>query len=164
MRHGMIKLIVFDIDNTLAFPNQPVDERLVQQLRLIESQGIKIALISGKPACYISGFARQLGLTRPIIIGENGAILYSSAKFPPEKEISMVSIEEQNILSPLIESVKKRLIEEFTDTIWIQPNLINLTIFPKLPNENTLRRIKLYVEKILAGDSKFVIYQHSDSL
>lgn len=160
----MIKLIVFDIDNTLALPNQPVDEQLVQQLRLIESQGIRIALISGKPSCYISGLARQLGLARPIIIGENGAILYLSATFPPEKEISMVSIEEQSILLPLIESVKKKLIERFADTIWLQPNLINLTIFPKLPNKNTLSSIRLYVEEILGGDSKFMIYQHSDSL
>lgn len=59
MKHSMIKLIVFDIDNTLAFPNQPIDEDIIRQFKLIESQGIKIALISGKPASYISGFARQ---------------------------------------------------------------------------------------------------------
>ena len=143
----MIRLIIFDIDKTLALPNQPIAQHIVEQLQLIESKGIRVALISSKPATYISGFARQLGLQKPIILGEHGAIIYYSAKFPPEKEISMIGTNED--VFSAIESIKSSIISKYNDSVWLQPNTINLTIFPESPCKDSLDDIKTYIEETL---------------
>jgi hydroxymethylpyrimidine pyrophosphatase-like HAD family hydrolase len=38
----MIKLIIFDVDNTLATPNMPINIDIVNALKGFESQGVRI--------------------------------------------------------------------------------------------------------------------------
>ena len=71
-----IKLIVFDVDGTIAEPNSPVDRKVSEKLQCFERRGIRIAFASGKNASYLSGLARGIGLADPIIIGENGCIIF----------------------------------------------------------------------------------------
>jgi HAD superfamily hydrolase (TIGR01484 family) len=160
----MIKLVCFDLDDTLAKANAPVDESVVEALKEIESHGIRILLVSGKPVSYVCGLARQLGLRRPIISGENGALIYYSYKFPPEKQISLASDtgKQADVLFRLGECVFKK----FDDKVWIQPNLLNLTIFPRLEEgiEELLYFLKSQTKLIDNFDKEFKVYEHADSV
>ena len=71
----MIKLLVFDLDSTLAPIGEEMEWENVRLLRELEKKGARIAVCSGKSCDYLCGFLRQLGLSNPIMIGENGASL-----------------------------------------------------------------------------------------
>jgi len=159
----MLKVVIFDIDNTLAKPNKPIDAQIVKSLKKIETSGIKIALISGKPAAYITGLARQTGLQNPIISGENGAYIYYSSNFPPQKEIATMPVEEE---AKTLEDLKIRIIKKFDNKVWMQPNIVNLTIFPKTKKmkDDLFRYISTYASSVKSFSKKLKIYTHTDSI
>ena len=78
----MIRLAVFDLDGTLAPLGKPVAPETVALLHQLENTGVRIALCSGKPTYYLCGFARQLGLADPILVGENGAVIQLGVDLP----------------------------------------------------------------------------------
>ena len=77
------KLVVFDLDDTLAVTGQAVLPEDVKLLKEIEKTGIKIAVCSGKPVYYLCGFMRQLGINDAIMVGENGAVIQFGISLPP---------------------------------------------------------------------------------
>lgn len=160
----MIKLIIFDVDNTLAAPNKSIPNNIVKALRKIEDKGIKIALISGKPVAYLSGLARQLGLQAPILSGENGATIYYSAEFPPQMDFCTIS--KKNKYLPALEKLHTNILKRFGGKVWAQPNLINLSVFPKnirVKNE-LFRHVMQYVSSDKLLSKKFIIYKHTDAI
>jgi len=155
-----IKLIVFDVDNTLAKPNMPIPQSVIKALKQFEIRGVKIFLISGKPVSYLSGLARQLGLQNPMLSGENGAIIYYSNKFPPKK--SIIAIRKK---AKILEKLESEIVNKFGKRVWIQPNLFNLTIFPM--TERVKEELFQFVVTNASENSfkkKFRIYKHSDSI
>ncbi len=158
----MIKLIIFDVDNTLAAPNMPISIDIVNALKGFESHGVRIALISGKPIAYLSGLARQLGFQYPILSGENGAIVYYSKDFPPQKSLIITDAEKE---VRILENLRLDIVNKFGNNIWIQPNMFNLTIFPK--TERTKQKLFQFVVTYASDKSlnrNFKIYKHSDSI
>jgi HAD superfamily hydrolase (TIGR01484 family) len=158
----MIKLIIFDVDNTLAAPNMPINFDIVNALKRFESQGVRIALISGKPIVYLSGLARQLGLQYPILSGENGAIVYYSKDFPPEKSLIITDAEKE---VRILENLRLDIVKKFGNKVWIQPNMLNLTIFQK--TEKIKHKLFQYVNAYISKNSlnkNFNIYEHTDSI
>ena len=81
----MIKLAVFDLDDTLAPVGRGIAEHDLKRLKELEDMGVRIALSSGKPTYYLCGLLRQLGLKRPIMIGENGIVIQFGVDLPPKK-------------------------------------------------------------------------------
>ena len=79
----MMKLIVFDLDSTLAPVGKGILPETIQMLKEIEKSGIKIAICSGKPTFYTCGLMRQVELEDPILIGENGAVIQFGVDLPP---------------------------------------------------------------------------------
>ncbi|MEH7333561.1 HAD family hydrolase [Neobacillus drentensis] len=158
----MIKLLAFDIDNTLALINEPILFETVSRLKQFENSGLKIAFVSGKPAIYLSGLARQAGLKAPIIIGENGLNIYYGCSVPPLKVIDTdVDLETHEILH----SIKNEIITSLGDKIWFQPNAVSVTAFPK--DYEDMPALKKMVAKLFQNDevtSKLVSYTHLDSI
>jgi HAD superfamily hydrolase (TIGR01484 family) len=159
-----IKLIIFDVDNTLATPNMPINSPIVKSLRKIELKGIRIVLISGKPVSYLSGLARQLRLREPILSGENGAIIYYSAKFPPKYDYMMNIYSDTYVLS--LKKLKQSIIRAFNNKIWFQPNLINLTVFPRNISiiGELFNHMTRYASSHKGFSNRFKIYKHNDSI
>jgi len=120
------KLLIFDIDGTLCDINQRIPNYLLETLEEVSKQH-QVVLASGKPFGYISGFIRQLGLHNCIAIGENGGTIMYSATFPPTFYYQIeVSYEIQKIFF----AIKQQYSKKFGQTIWFQPNDVNLTVFP----------------------------------
>ncbi|WP_022851873.1 HAD family hydrolase [Limisalsivibrio acetivorans] len=120
------KLLVFDIDGTLCEINSPAPYSTSEILRKLSKKHY-LAVASGKPACYISGLVRQLGIPEAAIIGENGGTVSVDGYFPPSDQyIAPVSEETKNRL----ELIKTAYISKFGNKCWIQPNVTNITMFP----------------------------------
>jgi hypothetical protein len=157
----MIKLIILDVDNTLAQPGKPVPNKVKAALKKFESEKIKIVLISGKPVIYLCGLASQLGLKNPILCGENGACIYTSHKFPPKNQyINLPLKKERQILNTL----KLDILKKFKTRVWIQPNMVNLTIFLKNRKKisELIQFLDEYPNKLVK--QKFNIFKHSDAI
>lgn len=154
---GMIKLMIFDLDGTLAELGQGVRIEDIEILKELEGQGVTIAICSGKPTYYLCGFMRQVGLKEPVLIGENGAVIQFGVQLPPEKYyILPYSDEAKQTLSFL----KNQIMQKLPD-IWYQPNEVGLTPFPRNEAEFEI------IEELLKEKSECVkdvdIYRHVDS-
>ena len=87
----MIKLVVFDLDKTLAELGKGVTPENIKQLKQLEEKGVRIAICSGKTVYYLCGFMRQLELEHPILIGENGAVIQFGVDLPPKNYYKFLS-------------------------------------------------------------------------
>lgn len=153
----MHKLLVFDLDGTLAMPAKRMEEWDVQKLVKLEESGYKIAICSGKPSYYLCGYARQLGLKNPILLGENGGTIQLGIELPPKKYVEYpCSFESKEQIRYM-----KRLIDEsFLGKIWYQPNQIGISPFPK--DEETFLALQELIDNNREHLSELLIYRHWD--
>ena len=133
----MIKLAVFDLDGTLAEIKEGSTVNTVLALKELENSGIRIAVSSGKPAFYLCGYLRQIGLKNPILVGENGGVIQFGIDLPPEYyEVAKMSKTTKRKLAML----KENLEDEISFSVWCQPDEVGLTTFFKSKEEcNELR-------------------------
>lgn len=153
----MIKLIAFDLDDTLAELGEGIARENLKKLSALEERGIRIALCSGKPVEYLCGFMRQAGLARPVLVGENGAVIQIGVDLPPrEFYVQEYSVEARQCILELREKITEAL-----PAIWYQPNLVGLTPFPVGEEEFRI------VQEILSGYEPerrgLAVYRHVDS-
>ena len=127
----MIKLIVFDLDNTLAAPGKGIMASDIEKLKKLEANGIRIAIASGKTVDYLGGFLRQVGLKCPILLGENGARIQIGVEWPP-KEQAVLSYSQN--AKEVLAFLKSEIDAKIPD-IWYQPNLVAVSPFPKCEKE-----------------------------
>ena len=123
----MKRLVVFDLDGTLAEIGEAVKAENVDKLKEIEGYA-DVAICSGKPIYYLCGLTRQLGLKKPIHIGENGAVICFGYDLPPSRyERVKVDKNTKSLLAKLREEIEEKL----GDGVWFQPNEVALTPFPR---------------------------------
>lgn len=153
----MIKLIVFDLDNTLAPLGGPIAPADLTRLQDIENAGTRIAVCSGKPLYYLCGFFRQASLKCPILIGENGAVVQTGVSLPPA-DYSVVDADTRS--AHALRTLKSAIQEAIPD-LWFQPNEVMLTPFPR--NDREFDQIA----DILASHPEELahvdVYRHIDS-
>lgn len=152
----MIKLIVFDLDNTLAPVGKGILPETIEKLREIEKAGIKIAICSGKPTFYTCGVMRQVELNDPILIGENGAVLQFGVDLPPRKyEVQKYSKEAKETIRFLREKIK-----EVLPHVWFQPNEVGLT--PFLTKQEEFDAINKILEDYKEQVNDVIVYEQFD--
>ena len=151
------RLVVFDLDGTLAPLGQGVEQKDLDILKKLNECGVKLAICSGKPTYYLCGFVRQIGIPDMILLGENGSVIQFGIHLPPQIYCTL----------PYERSVKSALrqIEEDISSmipgIWFQPNSVAVTPFPR--NEEEFDRIQEYLDEhreLLEGIETF---RHGDS-
>ena len=153
----MHKMLIFDLDGTLAPLGKGVGYENVEILKLLEKAGYRIAVCSGKPTYYLCGFLRQLELEQPVMIGENGASIQFGVDLPPAG-FYMYPCSGQT--KRILEKIRK-MIEETCDGIWFQPNLLGVTPFPR--SEEEFEQIAALLETRREELSDVLIYRHVDS-
>ena len=153
----MIRLITFDLDGTLAELGAPTLPEHVEQLRLLEQRGFTIAVCSGKPTYYLCGFLRQLGLQRPVLAGENGAVIQLGIDLPPK----------EFYIQPYSDAAKESIVwlrnelERQLPGLFYQPNLVGLTPFPT--SKQQFDRIQQLLDRNADRLRDVEIYRHADS-
>lgn len=153
----MVKLIAFDLDDTLAKLGKGIAQDDLCKLKALESQGVTIAVCSGKPTYYLCGFMRQVELNKPVLMGENGAVIQVGVDLPP-KEFYM-----QHYSLPAKQSIKL-LQEKITAAIphiWYQPNMVALT--PFTTNEDEHKIIQDIIDTCTNEFHDIEVYHHVDS-
>ncbi len=153
----MYRLVAFDLDNTLANVGKAVTPDNLELLRSLEQRGVRIALCSGKPTYYLCGFARQLGLERPILVGENGGVIQFGVDLPPRQyEVLPHSPEAARSIRLLREAILSRL-----PNMWFQPNITALTPFPTCQGD--FDAVEEAIACLGAQLRDVTIYRHFDS-
>lgn len=154
---SMIKLMAFDLDNTLAKLGKGIIEMDLHLLREIEKQGVRIAICSGKPVSYLCGFMRQAGLESPVLVGENGAVIQVGVGLPPEiYDILPYSEEAKRTIHWMREKIT-----ELLPHIWYQQNEVGLTPFPV--NDDEFQIIEGCIQKYKGKMKDVIVYRHVDS-
>ena len=152
----MIKLIVFDLDNTLAAVGKGIRFETIEQLKEIEESGVRIAICSGKPTFYTCGVMRQVELKDPILIGENGAVIQFGVDLPPRRyEVQTYSKDAKETIRFL-----RTKIEEVLPHVWFQPNEVGLT--PFLTKKEEFDAINRILEDYKDQIKDVIIYEQFD--
>lgn len=151
----MHKLLVFDLDGTLAPVGKPMAGDTTELLISLEKAGYKIAVCSGKPTYYLCGLMRQLGLKSPVLIGENGAVIQYGVDLPPEIFHIFPCGEEAR-------AQLKKLRELFDaacgELLWYQPNELMLTPFPR--EESAFDILQGIIDE--SDTDALTVYRHGD--
>ena len=124
----MHKIIVFDLDGTLAPIGKGMLEEDCIKLRDLEAAGYRIAICSGKPTFYLCGFLRQIGLQAPILVGENGAAIQYGVELPPKR---FYTCPHSARAAEQLRRIKERIVDACGDRVWFQPNEVEVTPFPQ---------------------------------
>lgn len=153
----MHRLLVFDLDGTLAKVGKSMENADVEKLVELEKMGYTIAICSGKPSYYLCGFARQLGLQEPILIGENGATFQFGIELPPQKYAVYPYSEKAKLQR---ERMKRLIDEKFGEAIWYQPNEVGLSPFPM--DEEIFESLQQLINENMEQLDEMLIYRHID--
>lgn len=153
----MIRMIIFDLDSTLAPIGYGMGEEELKLLKKIENTGVRVAICSGKTCDYLCGFLRQIGLKNPILIGENGAVIRFGIDLPPKQHYRIPFSKEAS------ESLReiRRMLEEKYPHIWFQPNKVGVTPFPT--TEEEFEEIADLLEEYRTSMKEVAVYRHVDS-
>ena len=127
----MLRLLILDLDGTLAPYDRATKPNNIERLKTIENAGVKICLCSGKPVFYTCAFMRQIELKDPIIIGENGAEIQFGIHLPPRFFHHFAYSEEARKSLHFF----KKAIQQAIPDMWFQPNQTELSPFPKNKEE-----------------------------
>lgn len=153
----MHKMLIFDLDGTLASLGKGITYDNVMRLKELEQMGYQIAICSGKPTYYLCGFLRQVELNEPIMIGENGANIQFGVDLPPSRFYLYPFPKKTRDALKQIQS----MIEERFEGIWFQPNLSGVTPFPR--DEREFEEIANLLEQQKELLQDVLIYRHVDS-
>ena len=153
----MIKLIVFDLDGTLAALGKGIEPENIKMLQALEDAGARIAICSGKPTYYLCGFMRQVGLKAPVLVGENGAVIQFGVDLPP-KDYFVASYSEAAKRS--IRLLREK-IEKAVPGMWYQPNEVGLTPFPR--NDAEFAAVQDVIDALKDEIRDVIVYRHCDS-
>lgn len=153
----MIKLLICDLDGTLAEPGKQILPSTLNCLKAIENCGVGIALCSGKPVYYLCGLARQLGLKNPILIGENGLDFQVGIDLPPKLFFCQKCTKdvEKNLIW-----LQNQIAKLFDENIWFQPNKKAVTVFPR--KEDDFAVIRDFLDKNKNRLEGLTVYEHND--
>lgn len=153
----MIRVMVFDLDSTLAPLGRGIGEKELELLRKIEKNGVRIAIASGKTCDYLCGFMRQVGLENPILIGENGAVIRFGVDLPPKQYYRIpFSWETERALDEI-----KKMLQKKYPHIWFQPNKVGVTPFPT--TEEEFEEIEKFLNAWVEGKEGIQVFRHVDS-
>ena len=153
----MYRLIVFDLDGTLAALGRGIEPENLQLLRRLEDAGARIAICSGKPTYYLCGFMRQAGLRAPTLVGENGAVIQMGVDLPPR----------EYYVAPYSDAAKRSIrllrnaFEQAVPGMWYQPNEVGLTPFPR--DEKEFDAVQAAIDALSGEIADVIVYRHCDS-
>lgn len=153
----MIRLIVFDLDGTLAALGKGIEPENLELLRALEAAGARIAICSGKPTYYLCGFMRQVGLKAPVLVGENGAVIQLGVDLPPrDYHVAPYSAAAKRSIRLLRERI-----EQAVPGMWYQPNEVGLTPFPR--NDAEFAAVQSVIDALKDEIRDVIVYRHCDS-
>jgi hydroxymethylpyrimidine pyrophosphatase-like HAD family hydrolase len=149
-------MVIFDLDGTLAEQGEPVGQDASEALRSLERRGVQVVLCSGKPAYYLVGVARQLGLKDVAVIGETGFTVQVGSGVPPRAYHEMeVPPETRTFMQRVVDAVRRE-----GSRVWLQPNLGSVTVF--FYDDDGQARMRSLLTEMVAGQPGVLLFEQPD--
>jgi HAD superfamily hydrolase (TIGR01484 family) len=162
----MLKIAAFDMDGTLSRPNRPLRKSVGERLRALEERGLTIVIASGKNCPYLRRQARRARLQRPIIIAENGCVVFTPSQLDARslsREASVRGRRGAFVLTrkpPAAVALERYLSSNYGGRIRLQSNLVEVTAFPK--ELALIPRIAREARRVAAG--RLTIVAHDEAV
>ena len=143
------KLLVFDVDGTLAPHGKPISRKAAEALCELERRGHIIAFASGKSAEYLEGLARGIGLAGRCLIAENGGVIFMDGKIYLTVQRPMH-----------FERLQSEIVQLFPQAR-VQHNMVNLTV---MAVGETLEAVAKHLKSSgMCDDKGCRFFLHSDA-
>lgn len=144
-KKAAIKLMVFDLDDTLLNSNLLISPRTYQAIQQAVAKGIKVTLATGRMYSSAIPFARSLGLDIPVI-SYNGALITS---YPSGERL---------FHNPIKQEVAKQVMQLCRERQWYIQTYINDVLYVKELDKHALLYAKNFgVTPIPVGDRLYTM-------
>lgn len=153
----MHKLLVFDLDGTLAPVGKGALPETIEKLKALENTGHRIALCSGKPTYYLCGILRQWELKKPIMIGENGGVFQLGVDLPP---VEFKIFPYSDLAKKQLRLLRERIDSHWEAPLWYQPNEVAVTPFPY--DDACFEYIQSILDRYPEDLTELAVYRHGD--
>lgn len=155
---AVIKAVVFDLDDTLCKIGKGIQKKDISLLKAIEKANVRVIIASGKPTYYLCGFFRQVGLKKPILIGENGGDVQFGISLPPRERFTLPYSE---VAKTNVEFFRTAISKACPNLFW-QPNRVGLGMFPKDKRETA--KITKIIEENRDKLTDVSVFYYSDAI
>lgn len=151
-----LKLVIFDLDSTLAPIGRRIPLSTVEKLRALQALGVRLAICSGKPTAYLCGILRQLELHDVILMGELGLTTQIGYEMPPKAYFSLGA--EPKAVEAL--GTLARALRATFPGVWMQGNDIVVTPFfsPQAPQD----RLRTFIYSYVTPEMGLDVYEYQD--
>jgi len=146
---GQIRLVMTDVDGTITAGDGSFSSLVLEAVRCLEKQAIMVGLVSGRNISKLESFARDLGISGPII-AENGGV----AKVSREGKLIDLGYNQQPAIRAL-EKLKRVFTDAIEDREWNKHRLVDLVFRPHGVETEELRK---HVEDVELLDSGYVLH------
>lgn len=154
-----LDLIACDIDGTLLTYDGLANPYITEIKKLIAQHKIPLTLASGRSLDGLQKVAEALGVTEFPLVGDNGSMLYKSARCP---EI----IHENLLFEPLEQALAKKLTAIYgnhlenlclANTLAKYAPTNGLSLSPEFNDVNTLKAIYVFKTLLFASQAKIAV-------
>lgn len=147
-----VKAISVDIDGTITYPDRRLHEKALEAIRLAESLGVPVMLVTGNTVQFGEAAAILIGTSGPVVGEDGGALSIKEGKL--RKRVYLTNMDEEWILWS---ELKKRHPEALLSSS-MPERKAGLVILRTVPVEAVRELIKELGLNLVAVDSGFAIH------
>ncbi|ASI98087.1 phosphoglycolate phosphatase [Thermococcus celer] len=149
---GRVKAISLDIDGTITYPDRRLHEEAMRAIRLAESLGVPVMLVTGNSVPFAEAMAIMIGTSGPVVAEDGGALSIKDGRL--RKRVYLTTMDEEWILWSEVKKRYPGAILSFS----MPERKAGLVILRTVPVEAVRELIKELGLNLIAVDSGFAIH------
>ncbi|NJE75608.1 phosphoglycolate phosphatase [Thermococcus sp. ES12] len=147
-----VRAISLDIDGTITYPDRRLHEDALRAIRLAESLGVPVMLVTGNSIPFAEAMAIMIGTSGPVVAEDGGALSVKDGRL--RKRVYLTTMDEEWILWSEI----KRRHPEAVLSFSMPERKAGLVILRTIPVEEVRKVIAELGLNLIAVDSGFAIH------
>ncbi|NJE62307.1 phosphoglycolate phosphatase [Thermococcus sp. 21S7] len=147
-----VRAISLDIDGTITYPDRRLSENALRAIRLAESLGLPVMLVTGNSVPFAEAMAIMIGTSGPVVAEDGGALSIKDGRL--RKRVYLTKMDEEWILWSEI----KRRYPEAVMSFSMPERKAGLVVMRTIPVEAVREIITELGLNLIAVDSGFAIH------
>ncbi|ASJ12075.1 phosphoglycolate phosphatase [Thermococcus thioreducens] len=147
-----IKAISLDIDGTITYPDRRLHEDALRAIRLAESLGVPVMLVTGNSVPFAEAMAIMIGTSGPVVAEDGGALSIKDGRL--RKRVYLTKMDEEWILWSEVKRRYPKAVMSFS----MPERRAGLVILRTIPVEAVRGIIEELGLNLVAVDSGFAIH------
>ncbi|AEK72601.1 phosphoglycolate phosphatase [Thermococcus sp. 4557] len=147
-----VRAISLDIDGTITYPDRRLSENALRAIRLAESLGLPVMLVTGNSVPFAEAMAIMIGTSGPVVAEDGGALSIKDGRL--RRRVYLTKMDEEWILWSEI----KRRYPEAVMSFSMPERKAGLVILRTIPVEAVKDIIAELGLNLIAVDSGFAIH------